>query len=263
MLIQRILQSAELEAPDLPGFPPNEVQKLFVGRSGRAALEEVIPFVKLIEDTKPLNNEMTVVDFGAGWGRFARFFKESVSRDNLYLADVDPGALVWCKRCRVKGIPVLLDKSGTLPLSDGSADVIYSYSVFSHLSGKAAVHWLNDIHRVLKPGGAFVFTTQSLRFLQTVYAFSKKWWPNDFERSMAKYMGPRPKDAIERYTRGEHTYSDVNGIGGGGVLSGDFYGWAAIPPAWIQTEFGSKFDIEQYVDDPAQFEQAVYVMRRL
>jgi hypothetical protein len=113
----------------------------------------------------------------------------------------------------------------------------------------------------LKPGSYLVFTTQSLRFLNLVNACLLKADANGIERIIGRYMGPNPARSADRYRRGEHTYSDVNG--GGGILSGDFYGWAAIPPKWFESNLGSKFAIENYIDDGSRFEQAVYVARRL
>jgi len=244
------------------GFPPNNVQERFVGRSGRSALQEVVPFLALISDFYAINNNVSIVDFGAGWGRIARFFQGVVPSERLYLADVDPEALGWCEACGVKGTRILLDKAGNFPLPDAAVDIVYAYSVFSHLSEASAVHWLNDLHRVLKKNGLLVFTTQSLRFLHLVSACAAKPNANDLERSIGQYMGSNPQKSILAYESGKHTYSDVNGNGGGGVLTGDFYGWAAIPPVWFDREFASKFAIEKYVDDPAVLEQAVYVVRK-
>ena len=41
---------------------------------------------------------------------------------------------------------------------DQSLDVIYAWSVFSHLSEETHLPWLAEFERVLKPGGAFLST---------------------------------------------------------------------------------------------------------
>ncbi|RZS77606.1 methyltransferase family protein [Phyllobacterium myrsinacearum] len=260
--IDRVLNSVEQGVSDLPTFPPKEVQELFVGRSGRLALQEVVPFLSLIAEFSSITSNTTILDFGVGWGRIARFFQGIVPAKQLYLADIDQGALDWCKKCGVQGTRILLEKSGPLPLEASHLNVVYSYSVFSHLSEAAAILWLNEIHRTLKSDGILVFTTQSLRFLHLVKACAEKENASDLERSIGRYMGSTPERSVATYERGEHTYSDVNGSGGGGVLTGDFYGWAAIPPAWFERNFGSKFMIEKYVDDPEILEQAIYIVRK-
>ena len=257
---RRILASAggTTEA-DLPGFPPAPIQERFVGRSGPAAIEEVIPFFEAIVDRASPDADTAILDFGAGWGRIARLFQVITTHERLYLADVDPEALEWCRQCGVAGVPLLLEPNGVLPLSENSLDVVYSYSVFSHLAEHAARHWFAEIGRTLKPGGLFVFTTGSLRFLELVRACHEKPNPNQFEAMIGRYMGSDPYLAIRRYQHGLHTYSDT---GGGGMLSGEFYGWAAIPPKWFDAEVGHLFELEAHVDDRSMSEQAVYITRR-
>lgn len=258
----RVLESADVEHSDLPGFPPALVQSRFVGRSGRGALEEVLPFIALIREYSSPNKDTQMLDFGVGWGRIARFFQETVSPTKLHLADVDPDALKWCEDCGVKGSRALLDPDGLLPFEDNSLDAVYSYSVFSHLSEASAIHWLHELHRALRPNGVLIFTTQSMRFLQLVLACSNKVDPSDMEASIGTYMGPNPLKSVERFQSGQHAYSDVNGGGGGGMLSGEFYGWAAIPKVWFDQKFGSSFRVEEYIDDPSLLEQAVFVVRK-
>lgn len=257
-----IKESAVYPTPDTPGFPASHIQERFVGRSGRAAIEEVIPFAEIVNDSARLSSTSKVLDFGVGWGRIARLFQKTVCPDNLYLADVDPEALALCKENRVQGRTILLDPTGSLPFANASLNAVYSYSVFSHLSEASAKHWLHEISRTLSKGGLFAFTTQSLRFLELVVACHNKPDANDIERSVGKYMGASPENAATNFRAGKHAYSDVNGQGGGGVLSGDFYGWAAIPSNWFTSHFGADFKIIDYIDDPSRFEQAVFVTKR-
>jgi SAM-dependent methyltransferase len=45
-----------------------------------------------------------------------------------------------------------------LPIADVSVDVLYSVSVFTHLSGEMHEAWINEIKRVLRPGGLLLLT---------------------------------------------------------------------------------------------------------
>ncbi len=53
----------------------------------------------------------------------------------------------------------LLSDGITLDLPDGSADLVYSNQLMEHLHVEDAVAQLQEIHRVLKPGGAYVCCT--------------------------------------------------------------------------------------------------------
>ncbi|MGO4450144.1 class I SAM-dependent methyltransferase [Phyllobacterium sp. TAF24] len=262
MWVDTIIRSAGESIPEAPKFPPVDVQERFVGRSGKPALVEVLPFIALIRKYARISNNTKMMDFGVGWGRIARFFQDAISEDTFYLADVDQEALQWCVDCSVKGNRVLLDPIGSLPMQDGTLDIIYSFSVFSHLSEASAKHWLNELHRVLKPGGVLIFTTQSMRFLHLVRACHAKARPNDIERSIGQYFGSNPQRAVDRYAEGKHTYTDVGGDGGGGVLSGEFYGWAAIPPRWVHSTLGGMFKVMKYIDNPKVQEQAIFVLKK-
>ena len=88
---ETILQSVDSPVEGCPTFPEDSIQHLYVGRSGRAAIEEVIPFARQI--VPHVGDDAIVLDFGAGWGRIARLFQGKVRPDNLILADVSPQAL--------------------------------------------------------------------------------------------------------------------------------------------------------------------------
>jgi SAM-dependent methyltransferase len=250
----RVLASADTSFPDLPGFPPIDVQQRFVGRSGRAALEEVRPFYETIIAEHPVSSHSVILDFGCGWGRIARFFQTKT----IYLADVQQEALDWCSSLGVAGIPMKLDPQGKLPLDADSVDVAYAYSVFSHLSEDAAKRWLEDIARVLKPGGLFVFTVLSLRFLNLVRACHDKPDADALERQIGLYMGSDPAAAIQLYEGGDFAYHPQ---GGGGNLSGDFYGWAAMPIAWFKRSV-HVLDLVRFENNQSGFDQAVIIARK-
>jgi SAM-dependent methyltransferase len=45
-----------------------------------------------------------------------------------------------------------------LPYDDESFDLVYAYSVFTHLSVGLAGHWIEELRRIVKPGGHLWFT---------------------------------------------------------------------------------------------------------
>jgi hypothetical protein len=67
-----------------------------------------------------------------------------------------------------------------------------------------------------------------------------------------------PFNALKRFRKGKHVYT---GVGGGGVLTADFYGWAAIPERWLRSNLRD-FTIEDITDDPSVNEQVVVTLRR-
>src|SRR5262245_41067579 len=79
----------------LPGFPPDELQRTFVGSAGEQAIREGFAFYRIVNDyaaqlNRPLRASSRVLDFGCGWGRILRLFLKDVKSKNLCGIDVDP-----------------------------------------------------------------------------------------------------------------------------------------------------------------------------
>lgn len=82
----------------------------------------------------------------------------------------------WASAARARGIEVesaqLADR---FPFEDGSVDVIHSNQVIEHLS--FTDHFLREIHRVLKPGGQAVISTNNLASWHNVLSLVLGWQP--------------------------------------------------------------------------------------
>ena len=54
------------------------------------------------------------------------------------------------------------------PYAKGRFDAIYAFSVFSHLREDVHRLWLEELHRIAKPGAAIVLTVQGQRVIETI-----------------------------------------------------------------------------------------------
>jgi SAM-dependent methyltransferase len=103
-----------------------------------------------------LNPTVSLLDFGAGRGGVAEHrFRELVARASG--VDVDEAVLQnqFVDEARV------MSPSSPIPYDDNSFDVVVSANVLEHVQDPDAV--FAEIHRVLKPGGFFVFQTPNRR----------------------------------------------------------------------------------------------------
>ena len=258
--LERMIEGLETGVPNVPRGPSPAVQARYVGSSGRAAMRECFPFYRLTKSFCRHIADVRVLDFGVGWGRVIRLFAHDVPEDRLYGVDVDPGILEVCRQTGVRGELHLVEPGGGLPFPDGFFGLAYAYSVFSHLSPAAALQSLAELARVLEPGGQLTFTTQGDRFLELCCDVRVKATAGrlaDGEASIDSYFED-PFAARRQFALGEHVYSDV---GGGGVLTGDFYGWAAIPERWLRSNL-TQFEIVDVTDDISISEQVVVTVRR-
>jgi ubiquinone/menaquinone biosynthesis C-methylase UbiE len=258
---ERLVRSIHEPTEGLPGFPSAYQQEVFVGKSNEAALAEAFHFYQQVKaGSYPLRRNSPVLDFGVGWGRILRFFLNDVDPAYLYGVDVDPEILEVARSTGVAGNLSCIGPNAPLPHKDGRFEVIYAFSVFSHLSEASAKFWLAELMRVLKPGGSLVMTTTTDHFLELCEACTHKQSDrNQYEEDYAQ-MFADPAAARRRYAAGEHVYAAV--AGNAEVLEASNYGWAAMPPAFVQREIGHLALSIDFVDDPNVLPQGVFTVRK-
>lgn len=124
-----------------------------------------------------LSRAGAVLDIGCGFGRLAIGIADRIGDIARYHGiDVSAAAVAWCRRhitrkhptFRFERVDVLNERynpGGTelssayrLPFADGEFDVVYLYSVFSHMELRDMELYVREISRVVRGGGG-VFVT--------------------------------------------------------------------------------------------------------
>ena len=126
---------------------------------GQSSYRDIIGAVR--EVLPDLDEHRRWLDFGCGAGRVARYACEDESLQ-LTGIDVDREAIAWCRR-HLRGAFFVTSSLPPTPFEEGSFDVIYSVSVFTHFDEAIQDAWLTEMRRLLRPGGLLVATTQSER----------------------------------------------------------------------------------------------------
>lgn len=109
-----------------------------------------------------------VLDIGCGTGTLLRVLADAVGPAGLAVgADLSP-AMLAVARDRIAPVAaqtrlVLLDATVHLPLRDASFDAVCAFGLFQELPTPRAA--LEELHRVLRPGGAFRGLATSYRQL--------------------------------------------------------------------------------------------------
>jgi len=123
-----------------------------------------------------LTSESVLMDFGCGAGRLAIGIESIMGHVHKYIGvDVDENALTWARkrfpggmfdfrisnahnaRYNNQGVRGLVP----VPVEDDSCDVVYSYSVFTHMVMADVLHYLREFRRVLKDDGCAFFTAHT------------------------------------------------------------------------------------------------------
>lgn len=157
------------------GLPPptREMVRLVAGEAGRQYVEayyesglqgtECIKGI-LRKNGLDINDFNSILDFGCGCGRIMRHWS-TLGRGKLYGVDYNPLLLYFCKA----SFPFAefqvnaLDKP--LDYGDSKFDFIYAISVFTHFPENLQCFWINELKRVLRPGGFLYMTTHGLYYL--------------------------------------------------------------------------------------------------
>src|SRR6202030_1974188 len=154
-----------------------------------------------------------------GWARTIRYFLRDVNHENLYGCDCYPQAVEaaaahnkWCHFELTPPFP-------PTTLEANKFDLIYLYSVFSHLSEELHLALLQEFKRILKPGGILIATTRHRNFILYCRTLTQVNLPVQLRGS--SYQFANTEEALAKYDNGMFCHSPVSG---GGVLESSFYG---------------------------------------
>jgi len=104
-----------------------------------------------------LKDGMSVYDLGCGRGRTAQALQRSGWQGRYVGADIIEDFITELKR-KCPGYDALVHRRPTIVADDASMDMIFHWSVFTHISTEDAFLYLEDSFRALKPGGKLVFS---------------------------------------------------------------------------------------------------------
>lgn len=101
---------------------------------------------------------LSILDFGCGPARLLRHMNDLLPGNTFFASDYNIRTINWCRR-HIKNVEFTINGLNP-PLSFASNyfDVVYSLSVFTHLSSSNQLNWLNELKRVLKPEGVALIT---------------------------------------------------------------------------------------------------------
>lgn len=104
-----------------------------------------------------LLNGMHVYDLGCGCGRTAQALRREGWTGNYVGADVVPELLAeLASQC--PGYNTVLNYNRSIEVDDASLDMLFNWSVFTHLLPAESFLYMVDSFRALKPGGKLLFS---------------------------------------------------------------------------------------------------------
>lgn len=132
--------------------------------------------VRRLSEIAGLTEASQILDIGSGQGRLAIGLRAAMPNIRYVGIDIDRRSVAWCQRniasfggnfrfIHVDLANARYNPNGTpfvppvqLPVADRAFDVIFLYSVFTHMLTPDVERYLSEIARLLRPGGKALFT---------------------------------------------------------------------------------------------------------
>jgi len=101
----------------------------------------------------------SILDFGCGCGRVIRHW-QPLTQAHLHGTDCNPKLIEWCS----ENLPFAQFQSNTLEprldYADHQFEFAYALSVLTHTPEHLQQPWMDELRRIVRPGGYLLITTQ-------------------------------------------------------------------------------------------------------
>jgi SAM-dependent methyltransferase len=98
----------------------------------------------------------SMLDWGCGCGRIVGFFSKFSGIPRICGCDIDGEAIAWCRENLPEAEFSVIPPYPPTSYPDNSFDLIISCSVLTHLPREVQFSWLQEMQRILAPGGLFL-----------------------------------------------------------------------------------------------------------
>jgi SAM-dependent methyltransferase len=157
--------------------PPERLISRVHGTSDAGGFGQVGKTVALdiygaVAPRRPLDQPMRILDFGCGCGRVLRYVGIIAAKAAFDASDIDKEAIAWCQdnfpgeAGRSRFAFTVNSDLPPLAFAEGSFDLVYAISVFTHLPEDMQLRWLVELKRVTRPGGLLVISTAGAHLIR-------------------------------------------------------------------------------------------------
>lgn len=117
---------------------------------------------EIIEWTKPYlkTQEPVILDWGCGVGRISRHIKELYPYTIVSACDNDEQKITWNKAHYSDIDFAVIPYAPPTQYASGHFNLVCGISVLTHIDAELQRAWLQELHRILKPNGILLITTQ-------------------------------------------------------------------------------------------------------
>jgi SAM-dependent methyltransferase len=196
--------------------------------------------------TKPVR----MLDWGCGCGRLTMPFLAVRMADEVHGCDVDPEAITWCQAMIPEGTFRRSDLFPPTSYPTAFFDLVVASSVFTHMSRTVQEAWLQELHRIVRPGGLLLASTHGQ------FAASFAFRARDHSLTQRLWHALRVAVATRR------GFVDFPDAALDGIAEAGYYRAAFQTRAFTLSKWAQYFDIVEYSEAAFGFQDLV-VMQRL
>ncbi len=236
----------------LPGEPPEDVHAMSRGALTAAGglYEADMVIDALLAGGGDLADIHAALDFGCSSGRVVRSLAAAYPDVAWHGCDPNGPAIEWAQANLPVASFFVNGNVPPLPLGEGSLDLIYAISIWSHFAPQRGLEWLEEMRRLLRPEGYLVVTTHGLT---SVDHYLKEG-----------LRSPEQSREIETalYRRGWWYAAEFGEQGDWGVVD-PAWGTAFLSPEWLLTQLCPQWRVLEFAPGRNQDNQDVYVLQRV
>jgi len=169
-----------------------------------------------------------VLDFGCASGITMRWLYDFARAGEVWGVDILGDWVVWCQQHLSPPFKFVTTTSYPhLPFEDRYFDLVYAFSVFTHIADLAEA-WLLELKRILRPGGRLYVTIHDNTTI-------RRWLAEDWGR---KILGPLEEET--HFTSSDFAMFSVNRAPGPG---GEGQAQVFYDIDYLQQDWGNYFEI--------------------
>lgn len=236
----------------VPGEPPEDVHAMSRGVLSAAGgiYEADMVADALLSAGVDLSSVRAGLDFGCSSGRVLRSLTAAYPAIEWHGCDPNGPAVEWAS-ANIPGASFFVSGNvPPLPLADGSLDLAYAISIWSHFEPARGLQWFEEMRRLIEPGGHLVMTTHGLTSVD--YYLDQGLRSAEQSREIAAAL----------YTRGWWYRAEFGDQGDWGVVD-PAWGTAFTSPEWVLAQLCPRWRVLEFAPGRNQDNQDVYVLQRI
>jgi SAM-dependent methyltransferase len=199
-----------------------------------------------------------MLDWGCGCGRLTVHFLADGDIPEVHGCDIDAEAVAWCAANLTGGHFTPIEPWPPAPYADGFFDVVIGFSVLTHLERRVQEAWLEEMRRIIAPGGLFLASIHGEFATRFALPQWKQIIPPPRRGWLARWFDRRPDLDVARHGiidgQEDPTLS--------GVAPDGYYRAVLQSRAYTERQYARYFDVIEYIERGAGNHHDLVVMRR-